>query len=123
MELSKIKVPQNSKVIIGRPSVVPSEAILIAVKQVFERHSECTEAHLPQIFILGAMDLPRLALVLVCKEPSQFEEIASAGRRHLARYLPVDCSLDLWVIADTDPLLDSVKRAGCQIGKRTELLH
>lgn len=119
--MSKIEVPPNSKVLIGRPSILPSEAILMAAKQVFERVSECTEAHLPQIFLIGTMDLPRLALVLVCNEPSKFEEIASTAGRQLLEYLPVDSSLDLWVIADTDPLLASVKRAGCQVGKRAEL--
>jgi hypothetical protein len=118
MALPTIEIPPNRKVIIGRPSSPPSKAITSAVSNIFEQILGCSEAHLPQVFIFGAMDLPRLALVLVCKRPSEIDELASAWNNELIHFLPADCSLDLLVIPDTDPLLDAVRRAGCQVSAR-----
>lgn len=67
----------------------------------------------PPVFMLGAMDRPRLALVLLAEDAEEVESMGLKSRECLTECLPTGTTLDVMVMPSTDPLLPAIRRAGC----------
>lgn len=115
MRNEPIPISSEQKILIGRPTHAPSEEILLALSRVVSGLPQCLEVHVPQYFAIGAMQAPRLALVLVVRDDDDREVFAEKAQAALFEYLPESLQMDVWVITGRDPLLPAVRRAACPI--------
>ena len=73
------------------------------------------EAHLPNVFALGAMEAPGQVLVLVFSTIANGDQVPSALGVTLARELPPGFALHVWPIHGGPGTLDERRSAGCQL--------
>jgi len=111
MERGVRKFPEDLKILIGKPTVQPDETFLALLRQIVDRASGCVEAHLPQVFVVGAMPAPRLALVVVIDPAQDPQLIAEQLNGDVAATLPTGASLDVWVLTPSDDLLPAARNA------------
>lgn len=106
-------IPPGQKILIGKPAKAPPEEFVIAIKRILGSLSTYLEAHLPQYFAIGAMSIPRLALVLVIDERENREAFAQRAEALFFVDSAPAVEMDLWVLAPNDPLLPNVRHAAC----------
>lgn len=112
MDRDSRKIREGNKILIGKPATQPDETLLGLLRQIVDRVSVNMEAHLPQVFVVGAMPMPRLALVVVIDPAQNPEVIAARLNNDIAATLPSGSSLDVWVLTPSDHLLPAVRNAG-----------
>lgn len=111
-------IPNDQKVLIGKPAHALSQADRLALDKAIDRLPQCLEVHVPQYFVIGAMQAPRLVLVLVVRDDEDREAIAQKVHILLAECLPESMTIDTWVITGDDSLLPAIRRACCQYQER-----
>jgi len=111
-----VSIFSEQKVLMGRPSHVPPEAIVSALTQAIDHLPQCLEAHFPQYFVVGAMQEPRQVLVLVVRDDENQEDFAQKARNRVLEYLSDPTPIDIWVMVESDPMLPAVRKATCSIG-------
>lgn len=104
-------IPEELKILIGKPAMRPDESLLAILRQAVGRVPSCVEAHLPQVFAVGKMPAPRLALVVVIDAAHDPEAIAERLNKDIVASLPAAASLDVWVLMPSDHLLPAVRNA------------
>lgn len=111
MERQVRGIPEELKILIGKPAVQPEDELLTMLRQIVDRVPSHIEAHLPQVFAVGKMPAPRLALVVVIDATEEPEPVAERLNRDVAASLPTGTSLDVWVLNPADHLLPAVRNA------------
>lgn len=111
MEREVRGIPEGLKILIGKPAMQPEEGLLTILRRVVGQVPSHIEAHLPQVFAVGKMPAPRLALVVVIDAAEAPEPIAERVNRDLAASLPAGTLLDVWVLNPSDQLLPAVRSA------------
>ncbi|MCZ8195913.1 MAG: hypothetical protein O9253_02460 [Aquidulcibacter sp.] len=104
-------IPEELKILIGRPAMQPEETLRVMLRQVVDQVPGCLEAHLPQVFAVGKMPAPRLALVVVIDPAQDPEPIAERLNKDVLASLPAGTSLDVWALMPSDHLLPAVRNA------------
>ena len=84
------------------------------LREVIARFPHFLEVHLPQIFAIGNMLVPRLALVLVIGDDQNLDTVVEHVNDEIAKALPTEVPLAVWVLLSTDPLLAAVRNAQCR---------
>src|SRR5918998_800070 len=73
------------------------------------------EAHLPQIFVPGAMERAGQVLVVLIKPGADVDALMHEVGCRLAQLLPEGERLDVWPLAEDSGALSDVRAVGCQI--------
>src|SRR5918997_2709328 len=73
------------------------------------------EAHLPHIFVPGAMERAAQVLVVLVKPGADVDALMHEVGCRLAQLLPEGERLDVWPLAEDSGALPDVRAAGCQI--------
>jgi len=91
--------------------------IVAAIGRLVDGVPEVIEAHLPQVFVSGAMQAPAQVLVIVTvdKDVLRALDTVGAGLEHI---LPSGHSIDVWPLRPMDKMLPTVRGAGCGVGQR-----
>jgi hypothetical protein len=93
--------------------------IVAAISRLVDGTPEIIEAHLPQVFVTGAMQAPAQVLVIVTADRDLQRALDKVGAG-LGRILPSGRSMDVWPLSPTDKLLPTVREAGCRVGQRPQ---
>jgi len=91
--------------------------IVAAIGRLVDGAPEIIEAHLPQVFVSGAMQAPAQVLVIVTVDTDVQRALDKVGAG-LRRILPSGRSIDVWPLNPMDKLLPTVRGAGCRVGER-----
>jgi hypothetical protein len=110
-------MPAGSNVFLGRPAKPMEPEIAAAIGTLVASIPEITEAHLPQVFVPGAMEHPAQVLVIVVMDADSSRALETL-RPGLGRILPAGRALDVWPISPAHQLLPTVRAAGCAVGSR-----
>ena len=91
--------------------------IVAAIGRLVDGAPEIIEAHLPQVFVSGAMQAPAQVLVIVTddKDEQRALDKVAAG---LGSILPSGRGIDVWPLSPTDKLIPTIRGAGCRVGQR-----
>jgi hypothetical protein len=90
--------------------------IVAAIGRLVDGAPEIIEAHLPQVFVSGAMPAPAQVLVIVTVERDVQRALDKIGAG-LGRILGSGRSMDIWPLSPMDKLLPMVRGAGCRVGQ------
>ncbi len=113
--IKPIALPPGSPVMIGAPAHPLTADITNAITRAVASVPDIMEAHLPNVFALGAMEAPAQVLVLVFSTIANGDQVLSAVGVALARELPPGFALDVWPIHGGPGTLDDVRSAGSQL--------
>ena len=112
MEAQTIKA--GTQILIGAPAEPMPQAQSAAVADMLAGLG-FGEAHLPQIFVPGAMDDAAQVLVVLIKPNADVDALMHEVGCRLAQLLPEGQRLDVWPLAEDSGALTDVRAAGCQI--------
>jgi hypothetical protein len=115
--MQRIRVPAGSQVFLGAPAEPMEPEIVAAISRLVDGAPEIIEAHLPQVFVSGAMQAPAQVLVIVTLDRDTQLALDKVGAG-LGRILPSGRSMDVWPLSPLDKLLPTVRGAGCRVGQR-----
>ena len=115
--MHRIRVPAGSQVFLGAPAEPMEPEIVAAISRLVDGAPEIIEAHLPQVFVSGAMQAPAQVLVIVTVDRDVQSALDKVGAS-LGHLLPPGRSLDVWPLSPMDKLLPTVRGAGCRVGQR-----
>lgn len=108
------RLAATDKVIIGTPARPTARELFARIERGLRDHVSVMEAHLPQYFLLGKMQGPKLLLVLVVQDASTQEDIARQANEVLAND-PDAALIDIFVADLSDKLLPAVRKAQCRL--------
>lgn len=108
-------IPADAQVLIGRPAIPPSDGLVEQIRAIVASTPGCLEAHLPQVFAIGAMPAPRLALVVVTDPTRDEQEIAAQLNRQMAAISSDEPPFDLWMLGPSDSLMRAIRDARCRL--------
>ena len=112
MEAQTIKA--GTQMLIGAPAEPMPRAQSAAVADMLAGLG-FEEAHLPQIFVPGAMERAGQVLVVLIRPGADVDASMHEIGCRLARLLPEGERLDVWPLAEDSGALRDVRAAGCQI--------
>ena len=115
--MQQIRVPAGSEVFLGAPSEPMEPEIVAAISRLVDGAPEIIEAHLPQVYVSGAMQAPAQVLVIVTADRDARRALAKVGAG-LGRILPSGRSMDVWPLSPMDKVLPTVRGVGCRVGQR-----
>jgi hypothetical protein len=113
--IKPISLPPGAPVMIGAPARPLTADITNAITRAVASIPDIMEAHVPNVFALGAMEAPAQVLVLVFSTIANWDQVLTALGDALARELPPGFALDVWPIHGGPGTLDDVRSAGCQL--------
>jgi hypothetical protein len=87
-------------------------AIVAAIRRLVDNAPGIIEAHLPQVFVPGAMEAPAQVLVIVVADADSQRAVDRLGSG-LGSIVPRGRSIDVWPLRPGDPLLPTIRAAGC----------
>lgn len=93
--------------------------IVAAIRRLVDNAPEIIEAHLPQVYVPGAMEAPAQVLVIVVADSDSQRAVEKLGSG-LGRVVPPGRSIDVWPLSPGDRLLPTVRAAGCGLSRRPE---
>jgi hypothetical protein len=115
------EIGAGTQVLIGAPSQPMPRAQQAALADALAKISGVVEAHLPQLFVTGAMTEPAQVLVVVLERDVNVEETMHEITCALAQLLTEDSRLDVFPLTKESGMLAGVRDAGCQIlGARSD---
>jgi SseB protein C-terminal domain len=114
--MQQIRVPAGSRVFLGAPAKPMEPEIVAAIGRLVDNAPEIIEAHLPQVFVPGAMEAPAQVLVIVTVDSDSQQALEKLGSG-LGRIVPPGRSIDAWPLSPDDKLLPTVRAAGCPVGR------
>ena len=115
--MQRIRVPAGAQVFLGAPAEPIEPEIAAAIGGLVDGAPEIIEAHLPQVFVSGAMQAPAQVLIIVTVDRDVQRALDKVGAG-LGRILPSGRSMDVWPLSPMDKLLPTVRGAGCRVGQR-----
>ena len=115
--MQQLQVPAGSQVFLGAPAKPMEPEIVAAISRLLDGVPEIIEAHLPQVFVSGAVQAPAQVLVIVTVERDVQRALDKVGAG-LGTILPSERSMDVWPLSPMDKLLPTVRGTGCRVGQR-----
>ena len=115
--MQRMRVPAGSQVFLGAPAEPMEPEIVAAIGRLVDGAPEIIEAHLPQVFVSGAMQAPAQVLVIVTVDKDVQRALDKVGAG-LGRILPSGRSIDVWPLRPMDKMLPTVRGTGCGVGQR-----
>ena len=112
MEAQTIKA--GTQILIGAPAEPMPRAQSAAVADMLAGLG-FEEAHLPQIYVPGAMERAGQVLVVLIKPGADVDALMHEVGCRLSQLLPGGERLDVWPLTEDNGALGDVRAAGCQI--------
>jgi hypothetical protein len=109
------EIGAGTQVMIGAPARPMPRAQQAAIAGALAKVEGIVEAHLPEIYVPGAMDEAAQVLVVVLDARASVEETMHAITCSLAQLLTEDSRLDIFPLTSDSGMLTGVRAAGCQI--------
>jgi hypothetical protein len=113
--LRKFEIPAGTRLFIGTPAHPMDPQLSAAIASITSSIDGIAEAHLPQMYALGAMEQPAQVLVLVPQPGANLDQVLIDLSKGLDAIQKGHVDLDIWPINASNPILDSVRSAGCQL--------
>ncbi|HLL76772.1 MAG TPA: hypothetical protein VK421_16070 [Pyrinomonadaceae bacterium] len=112
MEAQTIKA--GTQILIGAPVERMPQAQSAALADMLASLG-FAEAHLPQIFVPGAMESAAQVLVVRIEPGADVDALMHEVGCRLSQLLPEGVRLDVWPLTEESGALSDVRAAGCQI--------
>jgi hypothetical protein len=112
--MQPLHIPKGARVYIGAPAQPLPEPIVSGLRSVVSVVSGLAEAHLPHVYFEGA-EAANQVLVLVPLSRSHKQAVVDAVGSQLPNALPSGLTLDVLPLAASDPLLEPVRNAHCEL--------
>jgi hypothetical protein len=107
-------IEAGTQILIGAPAEPMPRAQSAAVADMLAGLG-FAEAHLPQIFVPGAMEHAGQVLVVLIGPGADVDALMHEVGCRLAQLLPEGERLDVWPLAEGNGALSDVRAVGCQI--------
>jgi len=107
-------IEAGTQILIGAPAEPMPRAQSAAVADMLAGLG-FAEAHLPQIFVPGAMERAGQVLVVLIEPGADVDALMHEVGCRLAQLLPEGERLDVWPLSETSGALRDVRATGCQI--------
>jgi hypothetical protein len=108
-------IEAGTQILIGAPAAPMPSAQSAAIADLLSKTGGVLEAHLPQVFVPGAMREAAQVLVLVLRRGTDADGLMRELGCHLGQMLPEGQRLDVWPVAEGSPVLRDVRAVGCRI--------
>jgi hypothetical protein len=112
--MQPLHIPKGARVYIGPPAQPLPETIISDLRSLVSTVAGLAEAHLPQVYFEGA-EAASQVLVLVPLNRSQSQTVLDAVGSGLQSVVPHGVTLDVLSLAASDPLLEPVRNAHCEL--------
>ena len=112
--MKPLEIPKGARVYVGAPAQPLPDAIVTGLGSFVSRIVGLAEAHLPQVYLEGA-EAASQVLVLVPLSRSQTQTVLDAVGSQLPSVLPRGLVLDVWLLHASNPLLEPVRNAHCEL--------
>jgi hypothetical protein len=109
------EIGAGTHVLIAAPAEPMARAQQAAIADALAKVPGVVEAHLPQLFVAGAMEEPAQVLVVVTRRGANVEQLMHEITCALAQLLTEDSRLDVFPLAEGGEMIGGVRAAGCQI--------
>src|SRR4051812_587529 len=109
--MQPFQIPKGARVYIGAPAEPLPESVVNEVQSLVSKVAGLAEAHLPRIYFEGG-EAANQVLVLVPLRRSDTQPVLDAVAPQLWN---AGVKLDVWPIQTTNPLLDPVRNAHCEL--------
>jgi hypothetical protein len=113
--MRQLSIVAGAKMLIGTPAKPMPRERSEAIARLVSSIAGVSEAHLPQCFAVGAMESPAQILVLAIDPAADQQLVLASIDEGLSRIIPENEHLDVWPLSPENPMLNSVRPAGCQI--------
>jgi len=105
---------------VGAPAKPMPKETSAAIAQLVAQIDGIQEAHLPQCYVPDTMERPGKILVLAIAPRAIIQAALERIGQGLHGILSEVEPFDIWPLQPTHPLLDEVRKAGCQIYRRRD---
>jgi len=112
--MQPLHIPKGARVYIGAPAQPLPDTIVNGLRSLVSPVAGLAEAHLPQVYFEGA-EAASQVLVLVPLSRPQSRAVIDAVGLGLQSVLPSGVTLDVLPLAASDPLLEPVRNAHCEL--------
>ncbi len=109
------EIEAGTRVLIAAPSNPMPAAQSAVIADALSKVPAVVEAHLPLLFVAGAMKEPAQVLVVVLARGADVERVMHEITCGLAQLLTEDSRLDVFPLAEGSEMIESVRAVGCQI--------
>lgn len=109
------EIGAGTQILIAAPADPMPRAQQAAIGDALARIPGVVEAHLPLLFVPGAMQEQAQVLVVVFRRGANVEALMHEITCALAQLLTEDSRLDVFPLAEGSEMIASVRRVGCQI--------
>lgn len=113
--MQQLNIPAGTPMLIGAPKPPPSPERAHALVELVKSSSLVKQAHLPRCYAPSVMKEPALVLVVVFEQAGDM----TVGLRDLDAAFPSvfaeEGYVQVWALLSSDPLMDTLKQAKCQI--------
>ena len=113
--MQPFKVPAGTRLLIGSPAKPMPSKVSRGIAEVLKGIRGVREGHLPQLYAAGITTAPAQVLAVVLDQAAQTDAILREIDERLSVVLPEGRYLDIWPLVRTNPILPSIRAAGCQI--------
>jgi hypothetical protein len=108
----------NTSYIVVAPEKPADKGLTKRISRAVADIESVKEAHLPTVIELGKFDAPRLTLFVVVEKATDTQKVADLLKQRLSGWFSLTSKVDLKVVDQDFPMLDSVRETGCVIGWR-----
>ncbi len=111
-------IDSHTNFIVAAPVEPTDKALTQKLSRCVADIEDVREAHLPAVIEFDGQSQARLTLFIVVRQHIDKEHIAALLRHNLSTRLSGNSGIDIKVIADDYPLLESIRATGCVVGWR-----
>lgn len=115
MAVKNLDISSSMPVMIGSPRIPMEDSIAGKIAETVLSIPGVVEAHLPQVFIVGAMGQPAQVLVLVVDQIHNPDRVLAGVNKGLQSDVPELEDLYVWLMIETDELLKEIRRTDRQL--------
>jgi hypothetical protein len=106
-------VPKGVIYQVGKPAYPMPSNIRDEIKNAISTVKEIQEAHLPMIYIKGAIDPPSEVLVLVFDSDANIQHLLLTTNEKLEALLPKDKIINMLPLMQGNSMLPNIRKANC----------
>jgi hypothetical protein len=115
----KIQVHAGAEMMVGAPAKPMPAETSAAIAALVAQIDGIQEAHLPQCYVPETMERPGQILVLALAPNANIQAAMDRIGQGLSGILSGGKPLDIWPLQPPHPLLDEVRKAGCEIYRQS----
>lgn len=115
--MNRLDLQPGHNLLVGRPAKPMPRRLAKKFSAVLSAFEEIREAHVPEVFVVGATKAASRVLFIVVDPETAIDDVMDRladGLRSILRNYP----LEIWPVGSTHEIIPTVREADCLIGWR-----